>query len=275
MSGHTRTAAAWTGLTGREHGHESANGASIVFLHGLSFDHAMWDPVIDRLPKGHRSIALDLPGHGGSPAGRERGLEPVVDAVHAAVVDAGIHAPIVVGHSIGGPLASLYAATHPARAVVSVEAPIRLEPFAGMLRMLRLEGDGFDGAWSAIRDGLRMDLLPADRRQLLRAGDTPSQQVILSYQADLLERPLEEVVRWRDDALRRLRGAGTPYLTLHSNPVDAGDLAWQLERLPQAESVVWPVGHHFPHLANPDAFAALLARVAATAPPVRREAYSG
>jgi hypothetical protein len=31
-----------------------------------------------------------------------------------------------------------------------------------------------------------------------------------------------------------------------------------MQRLPQAETVVWPVGHHFPHLAYPDRFAALL-----------------
>ena len=43
-------------------------GAPFVFLHGLTFDSRMWAPVLDALPSGHRAIAFDLPGHGGSAA---------------------------------------------------------------------------------------------------------------------------------------------------------------------------------------------------------------
>src|SRR6478735_8666126 len=73
-----------------------------------------------------------LHGHGGSPPFAARGLAAVVDAVHAAVAEAAMDAPIVVGHSIGGPIASIYASVHPTTGIVTVEAPIRLEPFAEM-----------------------------------------------------------------------------------------------------------------------------------------------
>ena len=63
----------------------------------------MWEPVLAELAAAHRAIALDLPGHGGSPPFARRGLAAVVDAVHAAVEAAAINTPIVVGHSIGGP----------------------------------------------------------------------------------------------------------------------------------------------------------------------------
>lgn len=235
-----------------------------VFLHGLTFDHRMWEPVIAALPAGSRAIAPDLPGHGGSPLAAERGLAPVVDVVHEAVMGAGFAEPIVVGHSIGGPLASIYASTHPAAGVVSVEAPIRLQPFASIFQALRpqLEGLGFAQAWSPIQQSLHMELLPGPRRELLAAGEHPAQEVVLSYQADLLERPLEEVLRWRDEGMQRLAAAGLPYLSLHSNPVDPAEKAWLVDRIPQAEVVVWPVRHHFPHLAAPEAFAGLLAEVA-------------
>jgi pimeloyl-ACP methyl ester carboxylesterase len=259
----TSTRIRWAGLTGRER--NGVDGASFVLLHGLTFDRRMWGPILDALPEHHRAIAFDLPGHGGStPLGR-RGLTPVVDALHDAVVEAGLENPIVVGHSIGGPIASIYAATYEAAAVVSIEAPLRVEPFAQQLASMRdqLTGTGFAGAWAHYQASWRMDLVPQPQRELLRAVEHGSQDVVLSYQSDLLERPLDEVVEWRNAGLRRLRDKGTPYLSLHSNPVDPADVRLLGEQLPQAYVVVWPVGHHFPHLHDPTRFAAVLTGLAA------------
>ena len=165
----------WAGLAGRAHGDEAAPGAPFVFLHGLTFDSGSWGPVLDVLPPGHRAIAFDLPGHGNSAALPHHGHAAVVEALHEAVLEAGLDAPIVVGHSIGGSLATTYAARHPAAAVVIVDAPIRLEPYAQLLRSLRpqLEGDGFAEAWAIYQDSWHMELLPDADRALLRSGDRP------------------------------------------------------------------------------------------------------
>ena len=79
----------WADLAGREHGRAGTAGATFVLLHGLTFDHRMWDPSAEALPDDHRAIALSLPGHGGSPALSARGLEPVVEAINDAVLDEG------------------------------------------------------------------------------------------------------------------------------------------------------------------------------------------
>src|SRR4051794_29448756 len=89
----------WAGLSGRASGEA---GCPIVLLHGLTFDHRMWEPALTALGGAQRAIAFDLPGHGASPPLPEAGLWPVVAAVHAAVRAAGLEAPLVVGHSIGG-----------------------------------------------------------------------------------------------------------------------------------------------------------------------------
>lgn len=263
------TAPTWAGLTGHEHGDEDAAGRSFVFLHGLTFDRRMWEPVLELLPGNHRAIAFDLPGHGDSPLLGEPGLGPVVEALHDAVLDAGLDQPIVVGHSVGGPLATIYAAAYPAAGVVSIDNPIRFEPFAAGLASMRsqLTGDRFDEAWAVFRQGMQIDAVPASRRELLAAGEHASQEVFLSYQADLLERPVDEVARWRESGIEQLRRQRVPYLTLHSNPVDEAERDWLVERLPQAEIVVWPVGHHFPHLAHPGRFAALITGLAAATAP--------
>src|SRR5262249_45122534 len=152
------------------------------------------------LPAGRRALALDLPGHGSSPALERGGLSPVVEAVHDAVVAAGLDEPIVVGHSIGGPIAAIYAPRQPTSGGVSVDAPILLDPFARWLQSVRaqLEGPGFDELWSALRRSWRLDLVPAAYRDLLHVAVRAPRELFVAYQADLLQRPLEHVTRWRD-----------------------------------------------------------------------------
>jgi pimeloyl-ACP methyl ester carboxylesterase len=71
-------------------------------------------------------LALDLSGHGDSPALRSHYLEVVVDAIHEAVFAADLDAPILVGHSIGAGVAGTYVTKHPAAAFVNVDSPVRI-----------------------------------------------------------------------------------------------------------------------------------------------------
>jgi len=111
-----------------------------------------------------------------------------------------------------------------------------------------------------------MDRIAQPHRELLRPADSASQDVVLRYQSDLLERPLDEVARWRDEGMAAVAAAGIPYVCLLANPPDPADVAWLAERAPSARVVVWPVEHHFPHLARPGLFAQLLAETARRVP---------
>ena len=262
---------AYAGLAATDRPGTDPDAPAFVFLHGLTFDSRMWEPILDELPAAHRAIALDLPGHGGSPPYEARGLAPVVDAVRAAAAAAAIDTPIVVGHSIGGPAASIYASVHPTAGVVSIDAPIRLEPFAAMLDGIRpqVSGPGFGPFWAQLNASLQADRVPPQYRELVRQADQPLQDLFLRYQADLLERPIAEVVRWRDEGMAAVAATGVPYLCLLANEPPEGDVAWLEERVPQAEVVVWPVAHHFPHLARPALFANVLSEL------VRRGVVAG
>jgi pimeloyl-ACP methyl ester carboxylesterase len=264
----------WAGLAGTRYGDPAATGRPFLLLHGLTFDRSMWDPIATALPDGHPGLALDLPGHGESPPLRRHHLEEVADAVHAAVVEAGLEAPIVVGHSIAGLVATIYAAAHPAAAVVNVDGPLSApEPFLRSAQAVapRLRGARFERAWGVYRRSMRIDRVPEPQRALLAAAYDVAPEQVLSYWAELLDGDPDEAVAWISDQtdaiLARVSRALVPYVGVVGDPVAARDRAWLEQRVPHARLVAWPVGHHFPHLADPDRFVALLTGLAAALPP--------
>src|SRR4051794_6971107 len=97
------------------------DGVPVVFLHGLTFDRRSWRPIVERLDGSVRSIAIDLPAHGDSP-GVPAPLEAVAAQVHELLTSLAVERPIVVGHSMSGGLAWIYAAAYPTRGVVFVDS---------------------------------------------------------------------------------------------------------------------------------------------------------
>ncbi len=110
-------------------------GTPVVFLHGLTFDRRSWRPVVERLGGSVRSIAVDLPAHGES-GGAPAPLEQVAAQVHELLASLAVERPIVVGHSMMGGLAALYALAHPTRGVVMVDNGPDVRPFAELVHRL-------------------------------------------------------------------------------------------------------------------------------------------
>jgi pimeloyl-ACP methyl ester carboxylesterase len=229
----------------------------VVLLHGLTFDRGMWAPLVGALGA-RRAVALDLPGHGGSPRRDSYDVHDVVGVLHVAITAAGARTPVLVGHSIGAVLATAYAADHPVRAVLDVDQPLLGGPFAEMLRSVEpvLRGPGYREVWARLRAGMGVDQLSPPLRDLLRS--TPRHDLLLGYWRELLEEPTEQLHerRWRE--LTALRGSGTAFHHVSGAPVDPGYAAWVRSALPQARFTVLPGGGHFPHLARPRELAEIL-----------------
>ncbi len=245
-------------LAAHTRGHNGTPARPFVFIHGLTFDHRMWDPVLDALPPWRRALAVDLPGHGASPALDDHRPEAVAAAVHETVLAAGIENPVLIGHSMGALLATVYAAEYGAAALVNVDMAARPEPFTRLVHALgpQLRGDGFPRVWEAFRASMHAERLPAEARALLRAGDVVPQERVVSYWATLLDTAPGDVLMWIDGLVDCVRDI--PYLALFGTEPEAEERAWLATRVPAAEIAVWDVGHHFPHLADPDRFAAVL-----------------
>ena len=43
---------------------EAGNGPPVLFIHGLGWDHSLWNPTVERLAVCYRAIAADTRGHG-------------------------------------------------------------------------------------------------------------------------------------------------------------------------------------------------------------------
>ncbi|XP_062593754.1 monoacylglycerol lipase ABHD6-like [Saccostrea cucullata] len=101
-----------------EKGHKQKGRSSIVLLHGFSADKSMWAPLVKNLPSDLHVIALDLPGNGESETpveGTDLSLEGLISMVHQIIEILGMSGdPIhIVGLSMGGAIAGLYAAEYP------------------------------------------------------------------------------------------------------------------------------------------------------------------
>jgi pimeloyl-ACP methyl ester carboxylesterase len=91
------------------------NRAPILLLHGLAATAALnWAPCFEALSHRGQVIAIDLRGHGRGPrVGRRFRLADCADDA-AAVLRALVSRPaVVVGYSMGGPIAQLLAQRHP------------------------------------------------------------------------------------------------------------------------------------------------------------------
>lgn len=104
--------------------HESGTGSRTALLvHGLMSDHRAWHRVSARLGElGYRVVAVDLAGHGRSPRSRRYSPQAWADDVVESVAPVLAGPPdLVMGHSLGGLVASLVAERLAPRAAVYVD----------------------------------------------------------------------------------------------------------------------------------------------------------
>ena len=256
----TRTLA---GLAADDWGESDAR-PPLVLLHGLTFDRSLWRPSLtelQRIDPGRRVLALDLPGHGASQGWPSYDVESVARGVHRAVEEAQLPSPVIVGHSLGAVIATVYAARYPTRGVINVDQPLQVTPFAALVRSLadKLRGPAFPAVWEMFAASMHIELLPDAGQRLVRSSSQPRQDVVLGYWHEVLDGPASELADMVGATLAAVRAAGVPYLLVAGDDLESGYRKWLTEMLPDATVTVWPGTGHFPHIAHPGRFAACLA----------------
>jgi pimeloyl-ACP methyl ester carboxylesterase len=231
-------------------------GVPIVLLPGLTFERRTWRPIVERLGDDLCSLAVDLPAQGDS-GGSPCALADVAARVHDLVQTLRIDDPVVVGHSMSGGVAMLYAARYPARGAVTVDSPANLIPFAELVRRLEpaLRSPGFAQAFGAFQESMGFARIPEPLRSEVRAAQEVRQDVVLGYWDELM-RSEPEVLQARVEQVAAT--LDVPVLAVFGRQLASDERDYFHRLLPGAELEEWPGCGHFVHLAEADRFAARL-----------------
>lgn len=148
------------------------SGPVVILIHGIASSSVAFEYLVPLLEDRHRVISIDLLGFGESPAPHdaEYTLEEHVAAVNRTIQSLGLRAPFVlVGHSMGGLIATRFAALYPRRLVklVLVSPPVYVSPRALGNRRERAATDLYLRAYEYLRANKKFTMRSAARLALL------------------------------------------------------------------------------------------------------------
>jgi pimeloyl-ACP methyl ester carboxylesterase len=243
--------------------HETiGTGADVILIHGLTDSSLTWGPITGMLAEQYRVTTLDLRGMGRSddPPGGAHDYSAIamVDDVVEVVAAAELTSPLVIGHSLGGVVATAYSARHDVRGTVNVDQSLHLSGFKEALMQvepLLRDPATFAPVIEAVFAGLDGDQLPDVITADIALHRRTRQEVVLGVWDQVFSLPVAEL-----DALMAQLTAGltTPYLSLHYADLGHDYAAWLHRLIPQAivEHPKPPKGEygHYGHRIDPDRF---------------------
>lgn len=165
----------------------------VVLLHGAGGNLLAWSRVIPLLPM--RALAVDLRGHGRSGDG-PWSFDAVLGDLEAVVAHFGLERPVMVGHSLGGMLAALWARRHPdCPAAISFDghraAVTSPEHYAGMPpERVHEDLDRLRAVFDAQAASMAHPLTEQEAARLTAERAAPS-DTVARLQAEVIARNLE------------------------------------------------------------------------------------
>jgi pimeloyl-ACP methyl ester carboxylesterase len=159
---------------------------ALVLIHCWSCNMDYWRDSIPAFAKRNRVIAIDLPGHGQSDKPEVAySMDLFARAVDAVLRDAKVERAVLVGHSIGTPVARQFYRKYPQKTlgIVIVDGPLR--PFGdkklldGFIAGFR--GPNYKQTWLQMFAGMEGPNLSAELKERIQASflNTP-QHVLVS-----------------------------------------------------------------------------------------------
>ncbi|HKR62055.1 MAG TPA: alpha/beta hydrolase [Pyrinomonadaceae bacterium] len=224
---------------------------AIVLIHGWTMNVDNWRDQIPDFAKQHRVIAIDLPGHGQSDKPTVTySMDYFARAVDAVMRDAKVKRAVLVGHSMGTPIARQFYRKHPEKtlAIVVVDGPLR--PFGDKAMM-----DGMIAGFRAptFRDAVGQmfaqmfgPMLPAEAKARINssAASTP-QHVLVSAMEGMADSSI-----WGEDKIN------VPVLAIMAkNPFFGPDLETLFRGIaPNVDFHMWEGVGHFVMMDRPKEF---------------------
>ena len=105
---------------------KSRSESAVVFIHGWTCNADFWKDNYNAFPS-YRVLALDLPGHGRSDKPKvDYSMEYFARAVNTVMKNAGVKKAVLIGHSMGTPVARQFYRLYPSQTlgIVSVDGAL-------------------------------------------------------------------------------------------------------------------------------------------------------
>lgn len=259
-----------------------ADGLPTLALHGWLDNAASFDRLAPLLPE-CRVVAVDMPGHGLSDHRPEAATYHFVDWVMdvAAILEAlGWQRCILIGHSMGGAIACIFAGTMPDRvshlAAIEGLGPLAATPDESPERLARAAMAR--SRWQGREPPVYADRASAARRVVQATGLSEEAAAILVARGT---REVQGGVTWRSDPrlrgvsplrlteehvqafLRRITAQSLLVVAEQGMPFDP-ELGRQRVACVQKIRVETLAGGHHVHLENPDAVAGAMRQLLKT-----------
>ena len=236
---------------------------ALVFIHCWSCDRHLWDNQVAEFAKTNRVVTIDLPGHGESGLGRKTwSIESYGDDVKAVVTKLDLKRVVLVGSSMGGPIALEAARRMPERVVAivpvdtlhNVEEKLPPEQLEAAMKQLRAD---YKGAVTALMN------------QFFFAAGTPA-AVKTRVLNDATSRPPETALAilaaiFAYDAAPALREVKVPIRAINSDRVPT-NLEVNRKYAPQFDAAIIKGIGHYPMLEEPARFNQLLTEILRSLP---------
>lgn len=238
-------------------------GREFVFVHGMSHGAWCWEPVVQRLERrGHRTLAVDLPGHGRRAyEWRRASVTGYARAVADAMAVAGFSAAVVVGHSMAGVVIPKVAELATARVAHLVFLAAVVLPDGSSLLETHIAAPGRPLLEGLARSGGGLVQYPAALEHARWMGDLAAGDArVVEALTRLTPQPFGPLAERVD--LRRFQGLAVPrtYVRCLGDaavpPARALDYATRLGVAPIDLDTA-----HAPMLSDPDALVAILERI--------------
>jgi non-heme chloroperoxidase len=157
---------------------------ALVLIHGWSCNQDYWRDQIPEFEKRNRVIAIDLPGHGQSDKPQlVYSMDFFARAVDAVLHDAGVKRAVLMGHSMGTPIARQFYRKYPKNTLAIVIVDGALRPFGdkkivdGLIASFR--GPNYKEAGAQMFAAMEGPQLSAELKERIQASFLNTPQYVL------------------------------------------------------------------------------------------------
>ncbi|HKO61114.1 MAG TPA: alpha/beta hydrolase [Pyrinomonadaceae bacterium] len=224
---------------------------ALVLIHGWTMNNDSWRAQIPALVKRNRVIAIDLPGHGQSDKPQTTyNMDYFARAVDAVMRDAKVKRAVLVGHSMGTPIARQFYRKYPDKTIAIVIVDGSLRPFgdkAILDKMIAgLRSPAYRETGTQMFTMMSGPGLAAEAKDRIMSSfaNTP-QHVVVSAMEGMADPAI-----WTDDKIN------VPVLAVMAkNPFFPPNLEESFRALvPNMEFYMWNDVGHFLHMERPQEF---------------------